>query len=170
MAISGELGKPTRSWSFGTSPACPTTCWLHTVPSANGRNPSMLPSFLGSGLESDPDTTGVDLGAARGTPIRAASRGTVTTVRCDIAPGWWGRDRDGHPIDVRGCGCCVDIEHAGNIVARYCHMLTRPRWSWAKMSGLVKSFGILGWSGTPAAHTCTRFTSATARPGVSSRS
>jgi hypothetical protein len=45
---------------------------------------------------------GVDLGAGRGTPIRAAAAGTVTVVRCNIRPASHGCDVDGSP-QTPGC-------------------------------------------------------------------
>lgn len=50
-----------------------------------------------------PTHDGVDLGAGRGTPIRAAAAGAVTVVRCNIVPATHGCDVDGSP-NVRGCG------------------------------------------------------------------
>src|SRR5262245_13332700 len=68
---------------------------------------------------------GVDLGAERGTPIRAAAAGVVTRVECSIVPTSYGCDRDGSPQNP-GCGWYVDIRHFGDIYTRYCHMIRRP--------------------------------------------
>jgi murein DD-endopeptidase MepM/ murein hydrolase activator NlpD len=66
---------------------------------------------------------GVDLGASRNTPIRAASAGIIIKVRCESGSGTC--DRDGG-VGVGGCGWYVEIRHPSNIVTRYCHMVQRP--------------------------------------------
>jgi len=72
-----------------------------------------------------PGHDGVDLGAARGTPIRVASSGRVLVVRCNITPASYGCDRDGSP-STPGCGWYTDVQHADQVITRYCHMLSRP--------------------------------------------
>jgi murein DD-endopeptidase MepM/ murein hydrolase activator NlpD len=72
-----------------------------------------------------PGHDGVDLGAARGTPIRAASAGVVVVVRCNVVPASHGCDRDGSP-STPGCGWYVELRHAEDVFTRYCHMLARP--------------------------------------------
>ena len=87
---------------------------------------------VGSGFRTPdrPGHNGVDLIVARATPIHAAHDGVVTTVRCDAVDTRtdtnWGCDRDGDPNLTAGCGWYVDIEHAGNIITRYCHQLVHP--------------------------------------------
>jgi murein DD-endopeptidase MepM/ murein hydrolase activator NlpD len=67
---------------------------------------------------------GVDLSAARGTPIRAAAAGKVVIMKCN-APDYYGCDQDGYP-GLGGCGWYVDILHAGDVQTRYCHMQSQP--------------------------------------------
>lgn len=77
---------------------------------------------------SRPTHYGVDLGAARGTPIRAANAGVVIVSKCNahLANGsLYSCNRDGG-INVLGCGWYVDIMHAGRVITRYCHMAARP--------------------------------------------
>ena len=93
-----------------------------------------------------PTHHGVDLAAARGTPIRAASTGTVTTVRCNVSPASHGCDVDGSP-QIRGCGWYVDIEHASGIVTRYCHMLVHPYVEVGRAVRVGEVIGIVGTSG-----------------------
>ncbi|GAA2617316.1 peptidoglycan DD-metalloendopeptidase family protein [Paractinoplanes durhamensis] len=99
-----------------------TLGWTGPVPGA----------MVGSGFRTQgrPAHDGVDLIVAKGTPIHATAAGTVSRVRCnaiDVRTGGnWGCDRDGDPGLTRGCGWYVDIDHAGGIVTRYCHQLTRP--------------------------------------------
>jgi len=70
-----------------------------------------------------PGHDGIDLGAARNTPIRAAAAGTVIRVTCNTPSN--NCDVDGG-IGVGGCGWYVEVQHAGNIVTRYCHLVRRP--------------------------------------------
>ncbi len=98
-----------------------------------------------------PTHDGVDLMAARGTPIHAASAGTVSRVRCnatDVRDGSdWGCDRDGDPNLTRGCGWYVDIEHPGGIVTRSCHMLTHPMVAEGQPVAVGQVIGVVGTSG-----------------------
>jgi murein DD-endopeptidase MepM/ murein hydrolase activator NlpD len=66
---------------------------------------------------------GVDLSAVRNAPIRAAAAGTVIRVVCNVSAGTC--DTDGSSA-LRGCGWYVEIQHAGGIVTRYCHLVRRP--------------------------------------------
>jgi murein DD-endopeptidase MepM/ murein hydrolase activator NlpD len=75
-----------------------------------------------------PSHYGVDLGVPKGTVIHAASSGVVLTAKCNASSpsgGPWSCDIDGSSA-VHGCGWYVDILHAGNVITRYCHMVTRP--------------------------------------------
>lgn len=77
---------------------------------------------------SNPGHLGVDLGASRGTPIKAASIGVVQTVACNASLNGqpYPCDVDGSP-QVMGCGWYVDVYHATSLVlTRYCHMGSRP--------------------------------------------
>ncbi|GAA0916546.1 M23 family metallopeptidase [Virgisporangium aurantiacum] len=93
-----------------------------------------------------PTHHGVDLGAGRGTPIRAAAAGTVTVVRCNVVPASHGCDVDGSP-QIRGCGWYVDILHAGEVVTRYCHMLVHPYVQLGQSVAVGQVIGIVGTSG-----------------------
>ncbi|MBT8225649.1 MAG: M23 family metallopeptidase [Dactylosporangium sp.] len=92
-----------------------------------------------------PSHDGVDLGAARGTPIKAASTGTVIVVRCNITAGT-SCDVDGGS-HVRGCGWYVDIQHEQGILTRYCHMLTEPAVTVGQHVAVGDIIGLVGSSG-----------------------
>jgi murein DD-endopeptidase MepM/ murein hydrolase activator NlpD len=109
--------------------------------------PVLAPIVSGFRTESRPSHDGVDLSAARGTPIRAASAGTVTAVRCNVIPESHGCDQDGDPENVKGCGWYVDLEHAGGVVTRYCHMLGRPYVETGNVVVAGQVIGLVGSSG-----------------------
>jgi murein DD-endopeptidase MepM/ murein hydrolase activator NlpD len=91
-----------------------------------------------------PDHDGVDLGAARYTPIRAASTGTVIVARCDHATG--NCDHDGSP-STPGCGWFVDIQHPAGIITRYCHLVTQPAVTVGQPVAVGQLIGLVGTSG-----------------------
>jgi Amt family ammonium transporter len=94
--------------------------------SGNGwTQPVRAPIVSGFRAAGRPAHDGVDLGASRGTPILAASAGTVAVVRCNVVPSTVGGGSGGSSA-THGCGWYVDIEHPGRIFTRYCHMLARP--------------------------------------------
>ena len=83
---------------------------------------------VGSGFRtaSRPNHQGVDLISGRYTPIAAAASGIVSKVKCD--EDHRGRQTcnvDGYP-GKGGCGWMVEVQHAGNVMTRYCHMVQRP--------------------------------------------
>ncbi|RQW98882.1 M23 family metallopeptidase [Micromonospora inaquosa] len=87
-----------------------------------------IPGGVGSGFRtaSRPSHNGVDIGAAKGTEIRAAAAGRVLVSTCD--EDYRGRQDcnvDGFP-GKKGCGWFVDLLHAGGYITRYCHMVVQP--------------------------------------------
>ncbi|MFV2112911.1 M23 family metallopeptidase [Micromonospora sp. LOL_025] len=108
---------------------------------------------VGSGFRSSdrPGHDGVDLSAPRGTVIRAASAGTVRTVRCNAVHAdtgaEWGCDRDGDPVLTRGCGWYVDIAHAGGLLTRYCHMDQPPMVAVGQPVAAGQPLGVVGSTG-----------------------
>lgn len=94
---------------------------------------------------------GVDLMAAKHTPIKAAADGVVVEAHCDASTSAvWSCDRDGQ-LDAHGtgitpgCGWMVDIRHAGGIETRYCHMVVQPL---VKVGDHVAAGQQIGWSGS----------------------
>ncbi|GGJ75160.1 hypothetical protein GCM10010123_01410 [Pilimelia anulata] len=127
--------------SIGRDPAtggCPViNGWTAPV------NAPVVSAFRGPGR---PDHNGTDLGAARGTPIRAAAAGIVKVATCQTTPTSWGCNRDGSP-SIGGCGWYVDIAHQGGIITRYCHMLTPPTVRAGQTVTAGQLLGIVGTSG-----------------------
>jgi murein DD-endopeptidase MepM/ murein hydrolase activator NlpD len=108
-------------------PACAPTTATPAAPLPPASGSWQLP--LAAGLVSDyrtplrPTHDGVDLGAARFTPILSVSAGTVVRVVCNVSAGTC--DVDGSPR-LKGCGWYVEVQHAGQVVTRYCHLVRRP--------------------------------------------
>lgn len=109
----------------------------------------MLPVSAGlvSGFRTGarPAHDGVDLGAARNTPIRAAAAGTVIRVVCNVSRG--SCDVDGNST-LSGCGWYVEVQHADGVVTRYCHLVRRPA---VAVGQAVPRGAILGQVGTSGA-------------------
>jgi murein DD-endopeptidase MepM/ murein hydrolase activator NlpD len=97
---------------------------------------------------SRPRHHGVDIAASKGTPIHASSSGTVIQVRCDARDNGvpTSCDVDGSP-SIRGCGWYVDILHAGAVMTRYCHMVTRPAVALGQQVAAGQQIGVSGSSG-----------------------
>ena len=104
-------------------------------------------AVVGSGFRTAerPTHQGVDLIVGRYTPIMAAASGIVSKVKCDQDhQGRQTCDVDGYP-GKGGCGWMVEIQHAGNIMTRYCHMVQRP---FVKEGQEVKAGEVIGRVGT----------------------
>ena len=128
-----------RSWfkipvcSATTVPRLPATSW--TVPVTAG----LVSGFRTS---SRPTHDGVDLSAARNTPIKAVAAGVVIQVVCNASTN--NCDIDGSR-NISGCGWYAEIQHTGRIVTRYCHMVRRPS---VQVGQTVSRGQIIGYVGT----------------------
>jgi murein DD-endopeptidase MepM/ murein hydrolase activator NlpD len=91
-----------------------------------------------------PNHDGDDLGATRGTTIRAAASGRVVWAGCDNDTG--NCDIDGSP-DVKGCGWFVEILHADNVATRYCHLVQQPAVTAGQTVAVAEPIGLVGTSG-----------------------
>lgn len=119
-----------------TVPKAPTTSWVLPV------GAGLVSGFRTS---SRPGHDGVDLGARRNTPIRAAAAGTVIRVVCNVSTN--NCDVDGNRT-LSGCGWYAEILHAGNIVTRYCHMVRRPSVRVGQSVAKGQVIGYVGSSGS----------------------
>ncbi|WP_433221849.1 M23 family metallopeptidase [Dactylosporangium sp. CS-047395] len=131
---------PGRATDGGLT-GCTGSGWTRPVDAA------IVSPFRGPGR---PSHDGVDLGAGRGTPIRAAAAGVVITVRCnahrtDGSP--YSCDIDGDPQTVRGCGWYAEIAHPDGTVTRYCHLQHQPAVAVGDPVTAGQPIGVVGSSG-----------------------
>lgn len=104
---------------------------------------------IGSGFRTTerPGHDGIDIAAAKGTPIRAASAGVVIKVRCNASLNGkpYPCDQDGSP-NVAGCGWYTEIL-TGVLLHRYCHQLTQPHVEVGETVATGQTIGVVGSSG-----------------------
>ncbi|GAA2605451.1 hypothetical protein GCM10010399_40590 [Dactylosporangium fulvum] len=137
-----------------TPPACPAAAPpAAPVTAAPGEKwVSPLPGFSarpGFRTARNPNHIGVDIMAFTGTPIRAASAGTVVEVVCNIEAGR-SCDQPGS-ASVRGCGWYVKLQHAGGISTLYCHMVRRAVVEPGQKVAAGQVIGYVGSSGNSSA-------------------
>jgi murein DD-endopeptidase MepM/ murein hydrolase activator NlpD len=110
--------------------------------------PLQGPLVSGFRTSDRPAHNGVDIAADHGVPVRAAASGVVVVAACNAR--LYGRayscDQDGSPA-VQGCGWYVDIMHAGRVITRYCHLVSRPSVSVGQYVGAGTVIGLSGSSG-----------------------
>lgn len=115
-------------------------------PDAPWTNPVDAPVTSGFRTDARPDHHGVDMAAARGDPVVAASAGLVIAVECEarLHGEPYGCDQDGS-WEVRGCGWYVKILHAGHRATLYCHLQQRPEVS---VGDTVDTGDLIGYVGS----------------------
>ncbi|NJC85594.1 peptidoglycan DD-metalloendopeptidase family protein [Planosporangium mesophilum] len=126
-------------------PSCPAA----TVPQPNPSNSGWVIPVPGSPVQlfrpvSNPTHDGVDIMQPRNTPIVAASAGRVVTVECNTSGSTC--DVDGSP-SVRGCGWYMEIQHANQVITRYCHLVRKPLVSEGQQVAMGQTIGYVGTSG-----------------------
>jgi murein DD-endopeptidase MepM/ murein hydrolase activator NlpD len=128
-----------------------STCTNQGQIAASGWTVPVVGFYISSGFRTPerPTHNGVDLAVARGTVIRAASSGIVSVVACQASTSSgmpYSCDRDGG-LNIGGCGWYVEIEHAGGIITRYCHMESRPLVIVGQQVTAGQPIGMVGMSG-----------------------
>lgn len=119
------------------------------VTTAGWARPVAGPLWSGFRTPQRPAHHGIDIGAPKGTPIYAAADGVVIMMRCDASTAGgapYSCDVDGSP-SIRGCGWYIDILHAGDVVTRYCHMLSQPMVGVGDPVAAGQPVGVVGSSG-----------------------
>jgi murein DD-endopeptidase MepM/ murein hydrolase activator NlpD len=128
-------GSPGPGGSTAGNPGGQPTSWVAPV---------VAPVGDGFRSPSRPTHQGVDLLAARNTPIRAVAAGTVITVTCNASTK--NCDVDGGR-QVAGCGWYVEVAHPGKVISRYCHMGHRPLVRVGQRVVVGQMLGLVGSSG-----------------------
>jgi murein DD-endopeptidase MepM/ murein hydrolase activator NlpD len=110
------------------------------------------PVTSGYGPRGDHFHHGIDIPAPHGTVVRAAADGVVLRVRCNATlhgqPHTCDQDGGTRAQGYRGCGWYVDLQHAGGIMTRYCHLLTRPDLNDGDSVTAGQPIGLVGSSGS----------------------
>lgn len=139
----------------GTPPACTAATQPVAAPAApapGGTWTSPLPGFRarpGFRTANNPSHIGVDIMSFNGTPIHAASAGTVTEVICNIEAGH-SCDQAGS-ASIGGCGWYVKIQHPGGIATLYCHMVRKALVQPGQQVTAGQIIGYVGTSGNSSA-------------------
>lgn len=121
-----------------TAADLPKGAWTNPLPNA--------PVVSGFRSGDRPGHDGLDLWADKGTPIYAASDGTVNRVRCNATLNGtpYSCDTDGSP-SVSGCGWYMQIAHSDGTLTRYCHMVSQPLFA---VGDTVRAGAIIGYVGS----------------------
>jgi murein DD-endopeptidase MepM/ murein hydrolase activator NlpD len=128
-------------------PTCPKTSTTTPAPVVSKAWTQPVAASIVSGFHTPtrPTHDGVDLGAARNTPIKAAHGGTVIRVVCNASTN--NCDVDGSR-SISGCGWYVEVQHELNYVTRYCHMVRRPSVVVGQRVATGQLLGYVGSSGS----------------------
>jgi murein DD-endopeptidase MepM/ murein hydrolase activator NlpD len=128
-------------------PVCGTPTIITEPPATTGPWMQPVAAHMVSGYRTTdrPTHDGVDLGAARNTPIHATAAGRVIRVVCNVSTN--NCDVDGSR-NLNGCGWYAEIQHAGGWVTRYCHMVRRPSVTVGQVVVKGQVIGYVGTSGS----------------------
>jgi murein DD-endopeptidase MepM/ murein hydrolase activator NlpD len=144
-ALTNGAGRAAVSAAVTNAGATALPCAAAGQISASGWvQPVKAPIVSGFRTAERPTHNGVDLAAAMGTPIRAAASGIVVVAECQPSTG--NCDVSGSAA-TPGCGWYVDIQHAGGVLTRYCHMHVRPSVQVGQHVNAGQQIGIVGDSG-----------------------
>ncbi|MFI5907442.1 peptidoglycan DD-metalloendopeptidase family protein [Dactylosporangium sp. NPDC051541] len=117
------------------------TRWVNPLPGFSAR-----PGFR---TPTNPNHVGVDIMSFVGTPIHAASAGTVVEVVCNIEAGH-SCDQTGSAT-IGGCGWYVKIQHTAGVSTLYCHMVRRGVVQPGQKVAAGQVIGYVGSSGNSSA-------------------
>ncbi|MGN9912721.1 M23 family metallopeptidase [Phytohabitans sp. LJ34] len=127
------------------------TLGLASCAASGWTQPVQAPVTSGFRTAERPTHDGVDLGAPRGTIVRAAAAGKVVRVRCNAIDirddSDWGCHRDGDKNLTRGCGWYIDLAHDGGIITRYCHLGRQPTVHVGDTVSVGAPIGVVGSTG-----------------------
>jgi len=123
------------------APVVEAGSWVTPLPGFSAR-----PGFR---TPTNPNHVGVDIMSFVGTPIHAASAGTVVEVVCNIEAGH-SCDQTGSAA-VGGCGWYVKLQHAGGVSTLYCHMVHRGVVQPGQQVAAGQVIGYVGSSGNSSA-------------------
>jgi murein DD-endopeptidase MepM/ murein hydrolase activator NlpD len=133
----------------GALPACPASTTPPLPPKPSPGTAGWVIPVPGKPVQLfrpvyNPTHDGVDIMQPRYTPIAAASAGRVITVECNTSGQ--NCDVDGSS-SVRGCGWYLEIQHANQIITRYCHLVRRPLVVEGQQVSMGQTIGYVGTSG-----------------------
>jgi murein DD-endopeptidase MepM/ murein hydrolase activator NlpD len=122
-----------------------------SVTSAEGWTHPLPGHTVTSGFRTSerPGHDGVDLPAAKGTPVLAAGPGEVVRVKCNAhtpSGDAYSCDVDGS-ADILGCGWYVEIAHPDGTLTRYCHLQSEPEVAAGDAVAAGQVLGEVGSSG-----------------------
>jgi murein DD-endopeptidase MepM/ murein hydrolase activator NlpD len=125
-------------------PVCAATPMGNPPPGVMGAWVAPVPGVVGQPFRPsyNPHHDGVDIMEPRNTPILSASDGTVITMECNTSGPSCNVDGSS---SVRGCGWYVEVQHPGQVITRYCHMVRRPE---VVVGQHVSTGQVLGYVGT----------------------
>ncbi|WP_029429689.1 M23 family metallopeptidase [Blastococcus sp. URHD0036] len=121
------------------SGAAPNLCPAAVAAAGTWIRPTDGTVTSGFGSRGGSPHEGVDIGGPRGTPVYAATDGTVTDARCTSAYC----DRDGS-LALSGYGNLVELDHGAGVSTRYAHLTSFT----VTVGQAVTAGALLGYQGS----------------------